>query len=661
MALKSAIRNPLPVIVQLEQAVYFSSPGFVWELLETSRFDRIPAADRRLLYASELPANYEDITEENQVVNEDLEGDRQSEAGALSIASGSRSNNEAVLQRFSRIRSSSRGRGLFGIRSGCGREGVVRRSSVKSGESCLSRVASSCSNNSASLRIVFETNEHWDDEFADQNQIIPVSFQMSPNNQQEAASIGDLGSVFDDVLSVASGLENPHLDLNAENEKEEESDLMRIKCMTDSKYMYQSVIVAGSEMGSEAGSILGGSPGSIRSVLSNALSLRKKAFNSKKEGSPQGLWQLTQKDKEKPSTSSENQIDPMKSPDMTDSGFTRSTYSKKSQNRSMFDSAIGADLLSSDEGSVHNEGENNKRRLNSLYENDASSIAPSEMSLEWFDDGLRSQDLLLSENAPSGSKDDGKVQVEGLDWDLEERSQKSERSNKSAISFGSNQIISISPLHKPIESRDLMVLACELFQPYSKHFKMLSLILSSALYHRCELLRDNNWQNLEKRFNETLRECDFLRKWPKRTEKAMRQQLKELCNLAKAPSLSPITVDHVKGLQLLLVLEAKRVYDEKLAGLSGGLDWFNVDSPAAVLQLLHSGGNLSDSLLFPLLVRCCKFSAEIVDVQQKNVGVSNNSTNQANFYGLTARRLETCLTFLHHSGVTVPLFYVPDE
>ena len=47
--------------------------------------------------------------------------------------------------------------------------------------------------------------------------------------------------------------------------------------------------------------------------------------------------------------------------DMTDSGFTRSTYSKKSQNRSMFDSAIGADLLSSDEGSVHNEGENNKR------------------------------------------------------------------------------------------------------------------------------------------------------------------------------------------------------------------------------------------------------------------------------------------------------------
>ena len=124
-----------------------------------------------------------------------------------------------MLQRFSRIRSSSRGRGLFGIRPGCGREGVVRRSSVKSGESCLSRVASSCSNNSASLRIVFETNEHWDDEFAEQStiffliksekcytsdQIVPAGFQMSPNAQQEAASIGDLGSVFDDVRKIVS-------------------------------------------------------------------------------------------------------------------------------------------------------------------------------------------------------------------------------------------------------------------------------------------------------------------------------------------------------------------------------------------------------------------------------------------------------------------------
>lgn len=99
----------------------------------------------------------------------------------------------------------------------------------------------------------------------------------------------------------------------------------------------------------------------------------------------------------------------------------------------------------------------------------------------------------MSENAPSGSKDDGKVQVEGLDWDLEERSQKSERSNKSAISFGSNQIISISPLHKPIESRDLMVLACELFQPYSKHFKVFfkrifcsKITHQKAIYARCK-------------------------------------------------------------------------------------------------------------------------------------------------------------------------------
>ncbi|VDO19195.1 unnamed protein product [Heligmosomoides polygyrus] len=43
---------------------------------------------------------------------------------------------------------------------------------------------------------------------------------------------------------------------------------------------------------------------------------------------------------------------------------------------------------------------------------------------------------------------------------------------------------SVYPLHRPKESRDLMVFACEKFLPYSSHFKAIQI-----LYHRRRLRR----------------------------------------------------------------------------------------------------------------------------------------------------------------------------
>ncbi|PIO72746.1 hypothetical protein TELCIR_05311, partial [Teladorsagia circumcincta] len=87
------------------------------------------------------------------------------------------------------------------------------------------------------------------------------------------------------------------------------------------------------------------------------------------------LWDLTH---EKPSTSQLK----VESSEMTDSGFSRSTRSKLSQEpRSLFDSAIGGEMFSSEDESVDRP---ERRVLNPLRESDTTS----QLSLEWCDECL---------------------------------------------------------------------------------------------------------------------------------------------------------------------------------------------------------------------------------------------------------------------------------
>uniref|UniRef100_A0A8R1DYD4 Uncharacterized protein n=1 Tax=Caenorhabditis japonica TaxID=281687 RepID=A0A8R1DYD4_CAEJA len=187
------------------------------------------------------------------------------------------------------------------------------------------------------------------------------------------------------------------------------------------------------------------------------------------------------------------------------------TRSQNSRGRSMYDSAIGADLTSSEEGSTC------PKRLYVLQESDAMSLnAPSCASLEWCDD--------IARNAPSrlGFDQDGspiRTRRANLDWDLESEVE------QAPLSIASSSLIrEVEAKFAPKSSRDMMVMACEMFQPYSPPFADLQtiyhkrrlkrvavpslpdrrpestvgLFMRSALYHKCALLREATWQTIEK-------------------------------------------------------------------------------------------------------------------------------------------------------------------
>ncbi|VDO79272.1 unnamed protein product [Heligmosomoides polygyrus] len=206
-------------------------------------------------------------------------------------------------------------RGLFVIRQPrqSGRDGVLRRSST-SDHSNRSHVQSpSISEQSASLRIVWEGQQDcWEDEFAtaDQNQRRSV-ISRSQAKAAPSTSVGDMSTVFDEVLSMTSAVEqsDPDVQCDPESDESNHEEILQ-KCLTDSKYMYESVIVASSEVGSDGDSVI--------STRSNLRELRKQLTRVM---GPKGLWDLTQ---EKPSTS-HLKVEPN---EMTDSGFSRSTRSK---------------------------------------------------------------------------------------------------------------------------------------------------------------------------------------------------------------------------------------------------------------------------------------------------------------------------------------------
>ncbi|KAK6757842.1 hypothetical protein RB195_015579 [Necator americanus] len=595
---------------------------FVWMLLESARFDNIATADRRLLYASGFPDEDE---------RDDMFDDKRSRC------TDSRTPSEMSIIRLSRYPRKSRG--LFAIRQPkSGREGVLRRPSTSDQSGRSRGFSSSMSDRSASLRIVFEGQQDcWEDEFAagdpQPGPSIISRVPLSPSKMAPSASVGDLGSVFDDVLSMSSAVEQSDLpyDEVVESDDPIHDDLMRMKCMGDSKYMYRSVIVASSEFGSDAGSY----GGSVMSSKSNLQELRKR-FS--KAMDPQGLWDLTQ---ETPSTS-RLKVEPN---EMTDSGFSRSTQSKHShEHRSLFDSAIGGELYSSEDESVDKP---EKHVLIPLRESDAISL----VSLEWCDDGLRERD--------------GVANGVGGDLNTDFAS-----SRESVAGSSKSPPFSVCTLHRPKDSRDLMVYACEKFQPYSPQFKKiqhlyhrrrlrrigpsprtadetLRLFMSCALYHGYNILQKPS-SAVEKRFDSCASECNFLHRWSGATLEQMREDLHCLSD-TKFLQSSPVNESQTRALALLVVLAARDVYNGKLCG-DASCSWFSKDSPADVMMQFERNLPL-DETCWRLLGSCCDVSVEVLDF-------STQRTETIRF-GVAPK----CITWLRvsQSSAPQPLFYVPDD
>ncbi|KJH45959.1 hypothetical protein DICVIV_07999 [Dictyocaulus viviparus] len=430
-------------------------------LLDSARFDSLASADRRLLYASGAQ-----LSDDESDCYEEIEDDGDVES--CEVLEYKRNNffyQEQIISFERSSRYPRKLRGLFAIQqSKSGPDGILRRQNA-SDRSNRSRediaCSSSLSNRSASLRIIWEGQQNWDDEFAvtDETGRRPSIISRTPFSQQKIApstSAGDLGSVFDDVLSLSSAVDHsdevPYEDV-IECDDTNHNDIMRMKCMIDSKYMYQSVVVASSEVGSDNG-------GSVISSRSNLKELSKRLTRTM---GPKGLWDLSH---EVPSTSR------LKTDrcEMTDSGFSRSTHSKRSlgnvlisgrrllnkilmgrnhEPRSMFDSAIGGEMFSSEDES---NDQFDRRILNPLRESDSSS----HMSLEWCDEGLRQRESIL--------EIDSRFMFGNVDIDCDSNRGSIAKSSKSPPS-------NICMLYRPKDSRDLMVYACEKFQPYSPQFR----------------------------------------------------------------------------------------------------------------------------------------------------------------------------------------------
>lgn len=631
---------------------------FVWECLDARHIDQLPTADRRLLYSfNETEEEEDEETVDPETGERRRRQRRDSEGSRISVG-------QASIGRLNRIRRSTRTpRGLLGSLQETPRKraGIVSRQSSRHsvasvpGHSVASIPFSSNSSvKSASFRIVWEGSQPaWDDfdipstsagiqhSSGDQPSVLSrlghVASTASLRKFDDAQSVGDLCSVFNDVMSVTSMAEDPLLMEEEYRDEDEDPGGIWRKCTADNtKYMYQSIVMGSSEVGSEDS----GSP-------------RKKRF-----------LELGVDDDEDEKT--EQLLSPPESEGVM-------SHSQNSKSRSMYDSAIGAEITSSEEGSTC------QKRLFVLREADTMSIvAPSCASLEWCDD--------IDRNEPSrlGFNEEGsplKLRRANLDWDLE-----SEVAPQRALSIASSSVTrEIEPRFAPTSSRDLMVMACEMFQPYSPPFRLLqdlqtiyhkrrlkrvavpnlpaestescvSLFMRSALYHKCSLLRDATWSMIEKRFDNAINECDFMSKWPGYDSTTMRRDLKKLHDLASSNS-SDIEPDHHKAYQVLMVLEAKRAYDERLAGLFCE-DWFDVDSPADVFRVLSGRGDdeLPPKILWNILCRISGVSIEIIDAR----GLSERP--KIHRFSSTASPITApSLTWLRLGRRPVPLFYIPDD
>ncbi|CAO4376172.1 unnamed protein product [Caenorhabditis nigoni] len=161
----------------------------------------------------------------------------------------------------------------------------------------------------------------------------------------------------------------------------------------------------------------------------------------------------------------------------------------------------------------------------------------------------------------------------------------------------------------------------------------------------------------EGRFDNAVHECDFMSKWPGYDAKTMRRDLKRLHELVSSESTSSgLEPDHHRAYQVLIVLEAKRAYDERLAGLFCE-DWFDVDSPADVFRILATRGDdeLPSKILWNLLCRISGVSIEIIDARVLS------ERPKIHRFSSTASPKTPSLTWLRLGKRPVPLFYIPDD
>ncbi|CAP30552.4 LOW QUALITY PROTEIN: Protein CBG11409 [Caenorhabditis briggsae] len=625
---------------------------FVWECLDARHIDQLPTADRRLLYSfNEADEDEEDaedqenevdpVTGERRRRRRDSEGSRIS-AGQVSakreheteIVNKKHHKNQErkkkkpfSIGRLNRIRRSTRTpRGLLGSLQETPSKrgaGIVSRQSSRHSVASAHSVASipfssNSSVKSASFRIVWEGSQPtWDDfDIPSTSAGIPaitgqpsvlsrLGHVASTSSMRDGQSVGDLCSVFNDVMSVTSlaeGSDDPLLmDEDYRDEEDDESGgLLWRKCTANNtKYMYQSIAMETSEAGSDDG----GSP-------------KKRQF----------LDLGIDDDDEKT-----EQLTLLSPPDSE-------TAMSNSKSRSMYDSAIGAEISSSEEGSTC------PKRLYVLRETDNMSIAASSCaSLEWCDDIDRNAASRIGFDEEKSSP--LRLKRANLDWDL-----KSEVVPR-ALSVTSSSVVTreIEPKFAPKSSRDLMVMACEMFQPYSPPFRDLqtiyhrrrlkriaipslpespgscvSLFMRSALYHKCSLLRDATWTSIEKVSSES--------------------------------TSSGLEPDHHRAYQVLIVLEAKRAYDERLAGLFCE-DWFDVDSPADVFRILTTRGDdeLPSKVKSSLLKGRDGVSIEIIDARVLS------ERPKIHRFSSTASPKTPSLTWLRLGKRPVPLFYIPDD
>ncbi|KAK0413294.1 hypothetical protein QR680_006718 [Steinernema hermaphroditum] len=286
--------------------------------------------------------------------------------------------------------------------------------------SCCSKASGSqsvvaTSECSTSLRLIWDGDQMWDDEFADKEvyQLDRVGSPV-PSEISEMSAAIKLRTMFDNMdleeeSRVPSSFD-PEGSLN-----EDFAALIQTKCLNDSQYMYQSVMVPRSDIA--ASEVM-----STCSEMSNLSVLKERAKRS------QGLWELTSSTG--PSTSAHFlQVTADSDSPMTDSCFSRSTMSVRSMapppsnNQLMFDSAIAmTEFVSSedDRSSVRSSiaGRNSgildrsssglngngakyqpsailrRTCLENITERpssnpaDSISIAQSERSLEWCDDDI---------------------------------------------------------------------------------------------------------------------------------------------------------------------------------------------------------------------------------------------------------------------------------
>ncbi|GMR58906.1 hypothetical protein PMAYCL1PPCAC_29101, partial [Pristionchus mayeri] len=590
---------------------------FVSVIVDGSQCNQLSAAERRLLYPSDpIREENEEESEERRQEREE-EGDRVSESEWRSRVNHSRSPSEFSI---SRVRRSMRARGLLSIGSRRdSRSGVIRREGATgelspsgsidrpdilpsgvhprirqiSGSSLgaarlRTRSSSRCSDASATLNIVWENNQQqWDDEFAEGNNALATS-----------PSMGDLCSIFDDVLSMRSGYsavpsrmgeqrnrnDSGSIDLSGiacrfdrpststpsvsgpPIEDAEDLRIHEIPCMRDSSYMYRSVVVAGSEMGDSDGL-------STTSRLSSRFRREKTQSN--------GLWNVSsssRNDPQMPSTSSSKREEGRRSRMETshDSGLAmmKSQSSKAAssigkRSTTMFDSVIDdVDLSFSgdEENDVIVEKESSVRP--SRPSTSTLSVAPSTTSLEW--------------------DDDAEMRVE--------------RTKEVIFPLERVRIGSWSPS----DSRDLMVFGKERFSPKSGQFKALSdlysrlrlrrmgrlegssdlhSLLLSSIYHQVPLHRSTPDNTLE-RLRRCLSSYNCLKGW--RTEEAFHllERLRSTAFKDCSPDSSSSS-DAVKGMKLLMSLTACELFERKMAG-SRNEDWLTVERPDEAIDRINN-------------------------------------------------------------------------